>query len=85
MNYVITAKCTNGHTQDFVVDGWLGLDWAIEHANLMDGTSKFYLAPHPSDDPHSMIGKCGICKAKFFCRVKTSVPTSEDVNSSETN
>lgn len=78
MDYIITAKCRNGHTQELFVDGMLGIDWVKEQADLIDGTSSLYLVK-PADDPESIIGKCGICKAQFFCNVTASHTGKLDV------
>ena len=78
MDYVITARCTNGHEQQLFVDGMLGYEWVKEHADLIDGTSSLYLAK-PSEDPESMIGKCGICRARFYCNVTSSHQGKLDV------
>jgi hypothetical protein len=81
MNYVITARCTNGHEQNLFVDGMLGLKWVEEQADILDGTSSLYLKK-PAEDPESIVGKCGICKAPFICNVTASQRGLTDVNPS---
>lgn len=76
MNYVITAKCENGHEQNITISGDLGRQWADAQAGLLDGTSGMYLYPPIGTD--SVIGKCGICKAQIECSVTESYPDMED-------
>ena len=79
MDFVLTAKCENGHEQQMFVDGMLGLKWVEEQAALIDGTSSMYLV-NPVDDPQSIIGKCGICQARFSCKVEGKLNVSETVD-----
>lgn len=83
MNYVITAKCANGHSEDYLVDGFLGLDWVLEHTNILDGTSNFFLGKKPAESDSSLIGRCGVCRAHLVCNVTSSILTAEDVTSPE--
>jgi len=45
--FIITAACTNGHTQQVKVDEYLGEEYATHFAALLDGTSNMYVNPPP--------------------------------------
>jgi hypothetical protein len=67
MNYLITAACKNNHTQTLKVGKDLGRPYAEELADLLDGTSTMYV--HSPIYTDSVIGKCGICRARLTCTV----------------
>lgn len=64
--YLIHFICAGGHQQNLRIDKSLGKDYAINLAQLMDGSSPLYV--HPPDEK-SMIGKCGICGKKVTATV----------------
>jgi len=84
MDYVIVAECANGHEQQLFVDGMLGKDWVEEQAHILDGTSSLYLQK-PSEDPESVVGKCGVCRASFSCKVTSSHQGQLDVQPDKTD
>lgn len=76
MDYTITARCEQGHSQEIRVDGSLGLEWAKGQAGLPDGSSPMYLRSPIGTD--SVIGKCGICRAQIQCEVTEALPSLDD-------
>lgn len=67
--FILSAICEEGHTQELMIDGSMGVEWAQSLAGLMDGTSSFYIRS-PRGDDATLIGKCGICGAQFNCKVE---------------
>ena len=65
--FTILARCTNGHESKITVSGY-HRDDAVQLARVMDGTSDLYISS-PRGDADSGIGRCGICRAQFDCRV----------------
>lgn len=72
MNFLITAKCGNGHSEEIRVEESLGPEWVKNLAGLLDGTSPFYV--HSPIGTDSVIGKCGICLAQLECTITNSEP-----------
>ena len=72
MQFLVTAKCENGHGWEVKVVGSLGRQWVEAWAGLMDGTSPLYVSSPIGTD--SVIGKCGICRAQISCAVTEFIP-----------
>lgn len=67
MGYTVSARCGGGHEQEVEIDDLLGIEWALEYAALLDGSSSLFLKP-PAESG-DMIGHCGICGQRIECKV----------------
>lgn len=72
MDIRVHIRCTNGHEQVIEIDQSLGHDYAVSFAGLFDCTHPAYKhALPPVEDPNSLLGKCGLCRARITATVET--------------
>ena len=69
MRHTLIAVCKNGHSQTLQYKD-LPLEFVVQQAGLLDGTSPFYV--HSPIGTDSVIGKCGICGTQISCTVSTA-------------